>query len=164
MSLGETSESRLAAAYIPLLGIAAIVIAVDQVVKALVTAKLSGGTRVDVLGGLLTLDYTENRGAAFGVFQSGGWLFVTVALLVAAAILLYYPRFQLGGMPGRLGLGLILGGAVGNLVDRIRLGYVVDFVDLHWWPVFNVADSAIVVGVIVLSLYSLLSPTTRQSD
>jgi signal peptidase II len=145
-----------------MVGGAALVAAVDQATKAAVTARLSGGRSVELLGGAVRLDYTRNTGAAFGILQTGGLVFALVAAAVAVGILLSYRR--IGQAPGLVqsALALILGGAVGNLIDRVRLHYVVDFIDLRWWPVFNLADSAIVVGVVLLTAYSLLDPARKR--
>lgn len=150
--------------YAFLVTLAVAVVALDQLVKAIVTSELGTGRVVRLLGGVVQLDYTRNSGAAFGVFQTGGLFFVAVALVVSASILVFYRRVANSPQLVRVGLGLVLGGAVGNLVDRVRLGYVVDFIDLRWWPVFNLADSAIVVGVAVLLLYSLLYPTESAAN
>lgn len=144
--------------YSILLAIALAVLLLDQAAKWLVDRDLKGRPPVAVLGGLFQLDYTRNTGAAFSIFRSGGWLFAVVAVAVVLGILLYYPRFRTRGMLLTLALGLVLGGAVGNLMDRVRLGYVIDFVDFGWFPVFNLADAAIVCGVGLLILTSLLSP------
>jgi signal peptidase II len=108
------------------------------------------------LGGLVRLDYARNSGAAFSILQSGGTLFEVVAAAVCIGILLWFPRLQQPSLLVTVALGLILGGAAGNLLDRLRLGYVVDFIDLRWWPVFNLADSAVVIGACLLALHSLL--------
>jgi signal peptidase II len=117
---------------------------------------------IDLFGGLVRLDFTRNTGAAFGMFQSGGLLFAAVAIVVSLSILVFYRRIADSALPVRLALGLILGGALGNLADRIRLGYVVDFIDLRWWYVFNLADSAIVVGVGILLLLTSLDGKARS--
>lgn len=142
-------------AYGFLLLVAACVVVVDQALKAAVVSRLSGGRYVEILGGLIRLDYTRNTGAAFGVLPTAGVLFALVAIGVSVGIVLAYRRLAAAPLAVRAALGLILGGALGNLIDRVRLGYVIDFVDLRWWPVFNVADSAIVIGVICLLIYSL---------
>jgi len=129
------------------------------VLKALVVHALQHGRVLDLFGGLVRLDFTRNSGAAFGILQSGGLLFAAVAALVTLGILIFYRRISATALPVRLALGLILGGALGNLLDRIRLGYVVDYVDLRWWYVFNLADSAIVVGVAILLLVTGLDST-----
>ena len=148
--------------YSLLVGVAILVIVVDQLVKSVVASSLKGGRVVDILGGLVRFDYTSNTGAAFGVFRAGGVFFAVVALVVSAGILAYFRRVATSPLLVRFALGLILGGALGNLIDRIRLGYVVDFIDLRWWPVFNLADSAIVVGVCLLVAHSLAQPSTER--
>lgn len=136
--------------------VAGTVVAVDQIVKAIIAQALGGGSVIEILGGLIRLDYTRNSGAAFGMFQAGGIVFAAIAVGVSAGILIFYRRVANGPRTVRFALGLILGGALGNLIDRVRLGYVVDFIDLRWWPVFNLADSAIVIGVCLLFLQSAL--------
>jgi signal peptidase II len=144
----------LSARYILLVGCALAVFISDQILKSLVVRSLRNGQFIDLLGGLVRIDFTRNSGAAFGMFQSGGFVFAAVAVLVSVGILIFYRRVAGSAVPVRLALGLILGGALGNLADRVRLGYVVDYVDLRWWYVFNLADSAIVVGVAILLLHS----------
>jgi signal peptidase II len=150
------SRPNLALRYAFLLGVALLVLLADQLSKAVVTQHLQGRTPVRLLGGAVYLEYTRNSGAAFSSFQHGGMLFEIVAAVVSVGILVLYARAAYGPWLVRAGLALVLGGAVGNLLDRVRLGYVVDFIDLRWWPVFNLADSAIVVGVCLLVLRSLL--------
>jgi signal peptidase II len=159
VSAGPRAHSlALFPAYALLVCLALVVVGVDQAVKALVAATLKDGRVVDLLGGAIRFDYTSNTGAAFGVFRAGGILFALVAALVSAGIILYYRRIAASPLMVRVGLGLILGGALGNLIDRMRLGYVIDFIDLRWWPVFNLADSAIVIGVCMLAAFTLLQP------
>lgn len=136
--------------------------ALDQLTKALVTRALGQGQVILLFGGLVRLDYTENSGAAFGILQARGLLFILVAVVVSAAIIVSYRRVVVSPLPVRVALGLVLGGSIGNLVDRLRLGYVVDFIDLRWWPVFNLADSSIVVGVLLLAALAFLQ-TERRS-
>lgn len=150
------------APYSVLVALAALVIGVDQVVKVIVSANLKDGHVVDVLGGLVRFDYTSNTGAAFGMFRAGGGVFAAIAIVVCAAILAYYRRIARSPLLVRLALGLILGGALGNLIDRIRLGYVIDFIDLRWWPVFNLADSAIVLGVCLLLIHTVRQPSVKR--
>jgi len=131
---------------------AGLVFLLDQVTKNLVVVYLwpLGSIR---LAGPLHLTYVENRGAAFGMLQNQTLFFVVVGLVVVAGLALSYRYLPTASPLLNLCLGLQLGGALGNLVDRLRQGYVVDFVDLVWWPVFNVADTAIVVGVCVMAYY-----------
>lgn len=144
------------ARYTQLLGLALLIVAIDQVSKALVVHSLSGGRVIVLFGGLVQLDYTVNSGAAFGILQARGLLFIVVAVVVSVIIVVSYRRVVAGPLVVRIALGLVLGGAIGNLIDRVRLGHVVDFIDLGWWPVFNLADSSIVVGVVLLALAALI--------
>ena len=124
---------------------------VDQVVKRVVVGALRLGSSVDVLGSFFRITRTENTGAAFGIFKSRPHLFVVVAILsVFLIVYLLSRRRNMFAFPERLALYFILGGTFGNLLDRIRLGYVVDFIDLRIWPVFNVADSFITIGAVML--------------
>lgn len=150
------------------LGLAAVVLVVDQVAKAWLTSFLGPGESVEVVGDYVRLVHARNAGGLFGFLQGQALPFAIVSVVVVGLIVLYHGR---GGRDLYMSvtLGLLLGGALGNLTDRIRLGYVVDFVDagvgdVRWWA-FNVADSAFVVGVIVLSAYMLLSPQSEpRSD
>ncbi len=125
----------------------------DQVSKAIIVHNLQPNEQwmpIEAIRPYFTLTYVTNTGAAFGMLPEGGTLFTIVALVVVGVILYFYRQLPERVWLVRVALGLQLGGAVGNLVDRIRLGYVVDFLDFKFWPVFNVADSCIVVGVALL--------------
>jgi len=141
---------------------AVLVLAVDQVTKLLATTYLRPAGWLPITG-WLQLTYVENRGAAFGVLQNQTAFFILVGLVVAGGLIASYRHLPTVTPLLNLGLGLQLGGALGNLVDRARQGYVVDFVALSWWPVFNVADAAILVGVAVLAYYWLSSPLSSES-
>jgi signal peptidase II len=152
------------------LGLAGLVVVLDQLTKRLAEDRLERtGVRsvpLPVVGDYLRFTYVENRGAAFGLLQDQTAFFVFVGVLVVGVIAASYRYLPRSGFRLHLALGLQLGGAVGNLIDRIRQGYVVDFVDFgyhsNWWPVFNVADSAIVVGVALLALNALSPSTTGE--
>jgi signal peptidase II len=134
-------------------GIASLVLALDQLSKYLVRTRLAFGevwSPFPWLAGVARIVYWNNTGAAFGLFPSGGLLFTFVAIIVSLAILYYYPRLPRGYLPLRLALGLQLGGAIGNLVDRIFHGTVIDFISVGAFPVFNLADSSISLGVAIL--------------
>jgi signal peptidase II len=133
-----------------LLVTAALVVAADQATKTLALRWLSDGP-VDVVAGWLTLRLTFNSGGAFGLLQGQPDLFLVSSLLVAAVILVWARNLEHPGWA--VPLGLILGGGLGNVADRLFRpfdGHVVDFVDVGFWPVFNLADSSIVVGVLLL--------------
>jgi signal peptidase II len=153
------------------LGLAALVVVLDLTTKRLAEDKLQKtGVRsvpLPIVGDYLRFTYVENRGAAFGLLQDQTVFFVFVGVLVVGVIAASYRYLPRSGFRLHLALGLQLGGAIGNLIDRIRQGYVVDFVDFgyrsNWWPVFNVADSAIVVGVALLALNALSTPANEES-
>jgi signal peptidase II len=128
--------------------VAAAVIVADQVAKAIVRANIEPGETVDVIPGL-HLVHTKNTGVAFSLFSGGGPLVVIVALIALGALVAFFITHvhrRLVWLP----TGLLIGGAAGNLIDRIRLGSVTDFVKLPHWPAFNVADIAVTIGVLTL--------------
>ena len=129
----------------------------DRVTKVWAEGSLSGRPPIEVLAGVLHLTYTTNSGGAFGFGQSAPWLFAGATILVVGIILVVSTRLERRLVA--LALGLVLGGALGNLTDRAingsgLSGRVTDFIDLRIWPVFNVADTAIVVGAVLLALSS----------
>lgn len=140
------SVSRLRSLAV-LLITAVVVFAVDHLTKVLVTRNLALGDQAPS-SGPVTIHHVHNTGAAFSLFPQAQALFLAVAVAVSLYIVLAGHRFG-GGAFTQVTLGLILGGAVANAVDRAVQGYVVDFVDVHRWPVFNVADTCIVVGILV---------------
>jgi signal peptidase II len=141
--------------------IAGLVVALDQATKHLVRANLALGESVPDEGPL-RITYVTNTGAAFGILQGQTLFLMVTTFFGLAAILLYflYPPMEHGVL--RLALGLQLGGAVGNLADRVRLGKVTDFIDVGPWPAFNVADSSIVVGVTIIIGFFLLAESLHR--
>lgn len=132
------------------LGIGILVFIIDQLVKHLVVSTMHLGQSLPVIKGIFHITYVLNPGAAFGMLEHQRWFFILVAL---AAVLLgaaFYKKLQQESFLMRSGAGLLLGGAVGNLADRIQSGLVVDFLDFHIWPVFNIADIAICAGAGIL--------------
>jgi signal peptidase II len=126
----------------------------DQLIKALVLRVLVPGSRVKILG-WATLSVIRNRASAFGLVESP-WVLIGLGALVSAAILAYTFAYVLRRRPELSPpLALILGGSLGNLFDRLRTGAVIDFVDVHVWPVFNVADAAITLGAVWLAVLLL---------
>lgn len=148
-----------------LLGMALLVLMADQVSKHLIMSYLPLGVPwnpVPPLRRLVSLTYVTNTGAAFGLFPNQSLLFVVIAVLVVIAIVAYHRHLPTDQTLVKASLGLQLGGALGNLTDRLRYGYVIDFIDFKIWPVFNLADSAIVVGVAILAYYSLRDRGERE--
>jgi len=138
---------------------ALLLVAADQLSKLWIRSNLAIGESLFEVG-FFRLTRVHNTGAVFGLFQGQSFLLTIVASVGVAALLLYVFFFYrklpfLDNWLGKLALGLVLGGTVGNLIDRIYLGYVTDFIAVSIWPAFNIADPAIVVGVIILA-YSLL--------
>ncbi len=149
------------------LACATVVLGLDQLTKAIVSARLLPGAPVPVLGQFLRLTLVHNTGAAFGLFPGSRLPFILVSVLAIAVVLYLFARDAYRSLANRVLLGCILGGALGNLVDRIRWGRVVDFIDVGVgsirWPVFNVADSAVTLGVILLA-WNLARSGRTDSD
>ena len=138
--------------------VAIAVLAADQATKAIVRGSIGRGERVDVVLGV-DLVNTRNSGVAFGFFSGGGTIVAIIATLALLALLAFFATHLTRPLVW-LPTGLLIGGAVGNLVDRAREGAVTDFVDVSIWPAFNVADAAITIGVLTL-LYVLEGPPSR---
>ena len=161
----DAADLRPRRSLVPFLVAAVIVVALDQITKHLAVSRLDDGHVVDVIDGVLTLRLTYNPGGAFGLGQGQPGFFLVASTLIAVLVIALArrvddPRWV---MP----LGLVLGGGVGNLIDRIVRnpgGRVVDFIDLQVWPLFNVADSAIVVGVALLFWYSFRAPKEKDHE
>lgn len=130
----------------------------DRVTKMMVQRYLVEGESIPVIKNIFHLTYYRNPGAAFNVLAHRTGFFIVIALVVLSIILYYYNKIPLDKPFARTALALQFGGVAGNLVDRIFGGYVVDFLDFRFWPVFNIADSAIVIGVILLSWQILTWP------
>lgn len=141
---------------------ALLVVAADQGIKALVARTIPVSASVPVIPGVLSLTHVQNTGVSFGLLAGVSPLVTSLAALTLLAVLLYNGGRWLQTRGGGAGMALMAGGAVGNLVDRVRLGFVVDYLDLHVWPVFNFADSAIVVGAGVLGLVFLREGRAAQ--
>jgi signal peptidase II len=137
---------------------AALVVILDRITKWLVVTRMKPLESIPLIPGVFHLTYVRNPGAAFGVLAYRRDFFLIVTALVIASVLYYSKYVSKDQVFLRASLGLQLGGAIGNLIDRLRSGLVVDFLDFRVWPVFNVADSAIVVGTGVVILLLLKSP------
>ena len=145
---------------------ALLVVVLDQITKLIVAASLPAGAGISVIEGFLNLVHVRNRGMAFGMLQGlssgfAAYLLAAASIIAVFFIIFFASRLTNGSKVGLLSLSLILGGALGNLVDRLRLGEVIDFVDVHigqyHWPAFNVADSAITVGTLSVFITYLAS-------
>jgi len=164
---GTERDGSLRAALV-LAGTALVVYAADQASKALVVTALEPGESFNVLGDFVRVWYVQNAGAAFSLFPGAIWLFLPVTVLALVMIGYFFRSFRDRGLGIHIVLGAILGGTLGNLTDRVRLGYVVDFIsvgigDLRF-PTFNVADSAVVVGIGLLVAYLTFAEGRRHQD
>jgi signal peptidase II len=137
------------------------VLATDQLVKALITSSLERGQEETIVGGVKIVN-VRNTGVAFGQLQDGGAILTVVIVVALAALLAFFARHATERWMW-LPTGMLLGGALGNIVDRVREGAVIDFIKLPYWPAFNVADIAITFGVIVLLLVMNRADGTRRS-
>ncbi|NLP17861.1 MAG: signal peptidase II [Firmicutes bacterium] len=124
-----------------------LVFCLDQLSKQLVQKNMIPGESISLIPGMFHLTYVQNTGAAFGILKEKTSFFVVITALVVLAIVFAIPHIQREHLFLRSALGLMLGGALGNFVDRARFGHVIDFIDFRIWPVFNVADMAIVMAV-----------------
>ncbi len=144
-----------------LYGGAALVFLLDQTTKLLVIFTLAHGREVAVLGRVLSFTRHHNTGGAFGLFASGTTALTVVSILVIVILVLFGRRAALTSRCLGLGIALQLGGAAGNLLDRARLGHVIDFIDFHFWPVFNIADIGVTVGAFLIVYALLFDPALR---
>ncbi|MBI4405476.1 MAG: signal peptidase II [Deltaproteobacteria bacterium] len=142
-----------------------IILVLDQYTKHLVHSRFRWGESLPIFDEFFALTYVRNTGAAFGLFQKAPAIlrepfFIAVPIIAMFVIVVLFIRLSRDQKMTAMALSLILSGAVGNLIDRLRFGFVIDFLDFHWkevyhWPAFNVADSAIVIGVSLIFLLSL---------
>ncbi len=151
--------------------VVAILVALDQLTKALVVKKIFLYQKVEVIPGFANLTRVHNRGVIFGALANlehpvGRLLLTLVSFVALAVVIIYYLKTPAAEKVFKFSFALILAGAVGNLVDRIFRGYVVDFIDLylgrHHWPFFNLADSCITLGGLLL-IFSLILPSRRKA-
>jgi signal peptidase II len=165
-SEGHGSGGIVKPAVLLLTGLAILV--ADQLSKGFVIAAVALGEQVHVIGEIVQVWHVQNRGAAFSLLQGGSILFLVVSILSLGMVAYFHRSLRQRAVWVHLVLGIILGGTLGNFVDRLRLGYVTDWLsigigDLRW-PTFNVADSSIVVGIGILVLYVLFAgPDPREA-
>lgn len=142
-----------------LLAVSALVLVLDQLTKIYVDRTMELYSSITVIEGFFNITYLRNKGAAFGILADSAWrlpFFLLVSTIAVAVILVVIKRMRDDQVLNVASLSLIFSGALGNLIDRVRLGEVIDFLDVHWrghhWPAFNIADSAICVGVFLLAI------------
>lgn len=154
------------------LGLSALLVAIDQWTKAVALASLEYLKPVPFIDGFWNWTLVHNYGAAFSFLSDAGgwqrWFFTGLAIVISLGLAVWLARTPRGDWRTALPFALVVAGAVGNVIDRIRFGYVVDFVDWyvgrHHWPAFNVADSAIVAGAVLLVLFSFKAPPAPGKD
>ena len=149
LSVAERKLGAGPSQWLALLAIALAAVAADQLTKHLVASELALDDGVHVVGPLW-IRHVQNSGIAFGFFSQATAVVIVLTAIAVAWMLTFFARGGSRHPVLPVALGLVIGGSVSNLVDRVRLGYVTDFLDLRWWPAFNLADSFIVVGVLVL--------------
>jgi signal peptidase II len=149
MSVAERPLGAELTHWLGLTAIALAAVAADQLTKHIVTARLRLDDGVHVVGPLW-IHHVQNSGIAFGLFASATPLVIVLTGLAVAWMLVFFARSGARHPVLPVALGLVIGGSVSNLLDRIRLGYVTDFIDFRFWPAFNLADSFIVIGVAIL--------------
>lgn len=146
-----------------LLIIAAFIVVVDQFTKYLVTSNMIEGMGIPIIDGIFHLTFILNPGAAFGILENNRWFFVLTAIAVLAVLFFYRHTIMAESRLVQIGIALFAGGALGNLIDRIRTGLVIDFFDLRIWPIFNVADIAICLGV-GLIIWSTIKTELKRTN
>jgi signal peptidase II len=137
--------------------LAIIIVVLDQVAKYVVTEQ-SAHLPVDLIKGVFSINIVHNRGGAFGILRDYKLIFIVIPVIAIAIIIFYLRKNTKTGFF----LGMILGGAIGNLIDRIRFGYVIDFLDFKIWPVFNIADAAITIGIFLLIINYVKNELTER--
>ncbi len=141
-----------------------VLLAVDQITKLIVLKTLTSVETMPVLQNIFHLTYCENRGAAFGILQNQTWIFIIITIAVLVAVIYFMVRMRPKNIWLNLSLILLIGGALGNFVDRIFRGFVIDFLDFRIinFPIFNVADCFVVVGAILLGCYIIFSEQKKE--
>lgn len=138
------------------------IVVLDQAVKFLVYSNMLPETSIPVFGNIFSITYIQNSGAAFGILENQRSFFIVVTLLILICGIYFYPALRHKSSDLNFGAALLFGGAVGNLIDRIRFGIVIDYFDIHFWPIFNIADMAIVAGVIIIIYHVCLKGISEK--
>jgi signal peptidase II len=147
--------------------VAAIAVVLDQITKALVINAFGpseNGNATTIIPHVLELRHDENTGAAFSLFQGRSTTLLLIGVVVIGVLIYYYRALPQGNPLLRIAVGAVLGGAVGNLIDRVRLGHVTDWVHISHYPTFNLADSCITVGMLTLAVYLLFLDRSPRRD
>lgn len=139
--------------YLIVFSTAFIIVLIDQLTKFLVRVNFQLNESAALITNIFHLTYIHNFGAGFGILQQQKWILVFISLVVVGVILYYLDRIKEKEKLLQFLVGFILGGTIGNLIDRLFFGYVIDFLDFQIWPIFNIADSFVTIGVIGLIIY-----------
>jgi len=139
--------------YITIFSIAIIAILIDQITKFLIKTNFQLNESLAIIKNIFHLTYIHNFGAGFGILQQQKWILIFISLLVIGVIFYYLDRIKKKEVLLQVLVGFTLGGTVGNLIDRVTYGFVIDFIDFRIWPIFNAADSFVTIGVIGLVIY-----------
>lgn len=138
---------------------------IDQLIKFWVNANLKEVGSISIIDNLLSFTYVENRGVAFGSFAGNRWIFVVLTIILILGIIIYMFKNRPQSKIFYISVALILGGGIGNLIDRIMLGYVIDYISFSFFPpVCNFADYCITVGTVILMIYVLFFSSTAKKD
>lgn len=169
MMASEVATAKADATKLWYLCIAALVMAFDQFTKYWISVKLREGEDIEVIRGFLKLSYTENPGIAFGMLNNGNmkWLLVAISIAAIMVVVYYIRRTPTSNVLLLWSLSLLAAGICGNLIDRFRLGRVIDFILIYYksyqWPVFNVADTAITIGAALMAIELFLAPQADRA-
>jgi signal peptidase II len=148
--------------------IALVIIIIDQISKFLIVTRMEYAESIEIIKNVFYITSHRNRGAAFGILQGQMWLFFIITTIVIIGVIYYFHAEGKAKLGLGLSLSLILGGAIGNFIDRIFRGEVVDFINVYIinynYPIFNVADSALVVGVIIIAIYFLFEGKQKEHE
>jgi len=139
-----------------------VTLLLDQFSKYLITSRMLLGESLPIFPPVFYITYILNPGAAFGILANRTNFFIVLSLLVIVAVLVMYRYLPKGKTLMTLAIGLVVGGALGNLIDRVRLGHVIDFLDFRVWPIFNLADAAIVIGAVLIIIDIWRSDKVKQ--
>ncbi|MFW6381646.1 MAG: signal peptidase II [Bacillota bacterium] len=134
------------------------IVLLDQIIKYIIYHSFYPGQSQPVMENVFHLTYVKNTGAAFGIMQGYNYIFIIFSLVVLAFFIYHIVTGRIDSLLFRIASGLLLGGAMGNLLDRIIHGYVIDYLDFRFWPVFNVADVSVVVGVLLMLIFIFQAP------
>jgi signal peptidase II len=165
----EVITTKAASMKVWYLFIAALVMSFDQFTKFWVSVKLREGDEIDIIKGFFKLSYTENPGIAFGMLNNGNvkWLLVAVSVAAIMVVVYYMMRTPVSNSLLLWSLALLAAGIGGNLIDRFRLGRVIDFILVYYkdyrWPVFNIADTAITIGAALMAIELFLAPHAERT-